>query len=233
MSRAASSKAPGRLFSVLGFVVTLSIWRWAAHQTGPIWLAALIALAAPALIFPIVGMGRSSLDHDPPLVHAMRVTRIVHFLTMTSMGVALISVAITADQLPWGKFPFPAAIADALTAVAGFAVLLTVINLAARGLGAPWAISLSKRLATDWLYARTRNPMMLCLILFLICFGLHLRSALFLGWIVVVFVPAMAVFLHSYEERELEIRFGPSYRQYRSATPMFFPRLRGARPRPL
>jgi protein-S-isoprenylcysteine O-methyltransferase Ste14 len=41
-----------------------------------------------------------------------------------------------------------------------------------------------------------------------------------------VFVPAMIVFVHVYEERELEIRFGPSYEQYRAGTPMFLPRLR-------
>lgn len=225
MSDAASSQIPGRIFSILGFIVTLLIWKWVAHQSDPVWLAPIIAVVIPLLAFPVIWIGRSSLDRHPTSVHTALTTRIVHFFVMTLMGSALIAAVVAANQLAWGLFPFPAAIAGALTVFTSAAVLLTVMNLAARGLGAPWAISLSKRLATDWLYSRTRNPMMLCLVLFLLCLGLQLRSFLFLAWVAGVFVPVMIVFLHFYEERELEIRFGASYQQYRTCTPMFFPRL--------
>lgn len=226
MRDASTSQLSGRIFSVLGFVATLFIWRWAAHQSDPIWLPPLIALALPLFIFPVTWIGRSSLDHDPTLAHTTTITRVVHFLLMVVTGSALISAVVAASHISWGSFPFPSAVAGVLTAITGLAVLLTVINLAARGLGAPWAISLSKRLATDWLYSRSRNPMVVCMVMFLLCLGLQLRSLLFLGWVAAVFVPAMTVFLHFYEERELEIRFGASYQQYRATTPMFFPRLR-------
>jgi len=39
--------------------------------------------------------------------------------------------------------------------------LLTVINLALKGFGAPFFIVLSRKLAADWLYAWTRDPMVL------------------------------------------------------------------------
>jgi len=42
--------------------------------------------------------------------------------------------------------------------ISGAAFLLTVINLALKGLGAPFAIALSKKVATGWMYAWTRNP---------------------------------------------------------------------------
>lgn len=216
----------GRILSILGFVVTLFIWRWAARQSDPTWVAPLIALAVPLFVFPITWIGRSSLDHHPTPDHTTQTTRVVHFLMMIVIGTALISAVVAAGHIRWRSFPFPSTIGGTLTAISGAFVLLTVVNLAVRGLGAPWAISLSRRLATDWLYARTRNPMVFCLVLFLFCLGLQLRSALFLAWVALVLIPAMTVFLHFYEERELEIRFGASYRQYRSTTPMFFPRLR-------
>jgi protein-S-isoprenylcysteine O-methyltransferase Ste14 len=37
----------------------------------------------------------------------------------------------------------------------------------------------------------------------------------------------LLVFVKVYEERELEIRFGDSYRTYRSRTPLLFPRKPG------
>lgn len=226
MSHAVNARIPGRIFSILAFVATLVLWNWMARPTHPLWFPPLIALLIPLLVFPVVWIGRSSLDRAPTAAYADPVTRVIHFLMMCVIGSALICAALASDRLPWGKLPFPSRLADTLTALTAVAVLFTVLNLAIRGLGAPWAISLSKRLATDWLYARTRNPMLLCVMLFLFCFGLHLHSALFLAWVVIVFIPAMFIFVRFYEERELEIRFGPSYREYRAHTPMFLPRLR-------
>jgi len=221
-----SSQLRGRIFSILAFGLSLLLWRWAAHQTGSVWPPAALALAVPALTLPVVWVGRSSLARDQTAWHAVNVTRIVHFLVGSFLGVALISAVLAAERLPWARIPFPGKLADLLTTISAIAVLFTVLNLAVRGLGAPWAIVLSHRLATDWLYARTRNPMVFCLIVFLVCFGLRLHSALFLAWVALVFTPAMMLFLHFYEERELQIRFGESYVRYRSVTPMFWPRLR-------
>jgi protein-S-isoprenylcysteine O-methyltransferase Ste14 len=43
-------------------------------------------------------------------------------------------------------------------------------------------------------------------------------------WALILVTPALLVFVKVYEERELEIRFGTSYLEYRSRTPMLFPR---------
>jgi protein-S-isoprenylcysteine O-methyltransferase Ste14 len=101
---------------------------------------------------------------------------------------------------------------------------MTVVNLALRGLGAPFAIALSRRLASDWMYAWTRNPMVLSLLAFLLSTGLWLRSLWFILWVLALPTPVMLAFLKWFEERELEIRFGQSYRDYSARTPMLWPR---------
>jgi protein-S-isoprenylcysteine O-methyltransferase Ste14 len=104
------------------------------------------------------------------------------------------------------------------------AVLLTMVNLALKGLGAPFAIALSKKLAADWMYAWTRNPMVLAVLALLLSLGVWFQSALFVLWALFIFTPALLVFVKVYEERELDIRFGASYLEYKSKTPMLFPR---------
>ena len=108
--------------------------------------------------------------------------------------------------------------------VAARVLLSTVVNLALQRLGAPFAVALTRRLATSWLYGWTRNPMVLSAFVFLTGLGLWLQSTLFLLWVVGLFTPAILVFLKVYEERELEVRFGASYLEYRANTPMLWPR---------
>jgi protein-S-isoprenylcysteine O-methyltransferase Ste14 len=103
------------------------------------------------------------------------------------------------------------------------ATILTVVNLAVRGLGAPFAIALSRRLATDWMYRWTRNPMVLAVLAFLLSFGVWIRSTLFVVWVLLLVAPAWLYFLKVYEERELEIRFGEPYLEYKARTPMLLP----------
>jgi len=66
--------------------------------------------------------------------------------------------------------------------------------------------------------------MVLALLAFLLSLGIWFQSTLFVLWVLILFAPVMLVFVKVYEERELEIRFGASYREYKSRTPMLFPR---------
>jgi protein-S-isoprenylcysteine O-methyltransferase Ste14 len=111
-----------------------------------------------------------------------------------------------------------------LAIITGAAFLLTVVNLALKGLGAPFFIALSRKLAADWLYAWTRNPMLLAVLAFFLSLGIWFRSTLFVLWVLILFAPALLFFVKVYEERELEVRFGAPYREYKSRTPMLFPR---------
>lgn len=111
-----------------------------------------------------------------------------------------------------------------LMLIGGLAVLFVIFNLAIKGLGAPFAVSFTRVVAAEWMYAWTRNPMVVSALAFLVGLGLWLQSALFLVWLLVVVSPAFFIFLRVYEERELEIRFGEAYLEYKSKTPMFIPR---------
>ena len=111
-----------------------------------------------------------------------------------------------------------------LVVITGTALLFSMINLALKGLGAPFAIALSKKLAVDWMYAWTRNPMVLAALVFLLSLGVWFQSALFMLWVLILFAPALLFSVKVYEERELEIRFGASYLEYKSRTPMLFPK---------
>ncbi len=116
----------------------------------------------------------------------------------------------------------------ALVVLTSAATAVTIVNLALRGCGAPFGIALSRRLAIDWLYAWTRNPMVLATLALLVSLGLWFQSSLFILWVLLLVVPALLFFVKVFEERELEIRFGEPYHRYRAQTPMLLPR----RPKP-
>ena len=58
---------------------------------------------------------------------------------------------------------------------------------------------------------------------FFLSLGIWFQSALFVLWALILFAPALLFFVKVYEERELEFRFGVSYQEYKSKTPMLFP----------
>jgi len=176
------------------------------------------------LVYPMVLAGRRLLDARPTPERAMFMTAVMHAVLMALFGVAIIKAIQTAGSWRGIAIPVPHAIATLLLYITGGTALLTVLNLALRGLGAPFAVALSRRLATDWLYSRTRNPMVLATLAGLLAVGLWLQSALFLIWVIVLVTPALIFFVKVYEERELEIRFGTSYKEYRERTSFLWPR---------
>jgi protein-S-isoprenylcysteine O-methyltransferase Ste14 len=176
------------------------------------------------LVFPIVWVGRMLLDRHPTQSRAVWVTTFVHFFLMILLGSAIIRAAITYRDWSGWTMPVPAGVGLFLVAITSLAALLTVVNLALKGLGAPFAIALSKKLTADWFYAWTRNPMVLATLAFLLALGIWFRSTLFVLWVLFLVTPAWVAFVKVYEERELEIRFGASYLEYKARTPMFIPR---------
>ncbi|MEJ2600034.1 MAG: hypothetical protein P8Z00_16995 [Anaerolineales bacterium] len=59
---------------------------------------------------------------------------------------------------------------------------------------------------------------------FLLSLGIWYQSGLFVVWVLLLVTPAWLAFVVFYEERELEIRFGASYLEYKAKTPLLFPR---------
>jgi len=175
------------------------------------------------LTFPIVWLGRKMLDKQPTINRAVRITMFIHFGLGLTIGIPFVRVVTTNPDWSGWSLPVPSVIGLIMTIITGAASLIVVINLALKGFGAP-GILLSRKLAADWLYARTRNPMVITGIAFFLSLGIWFQSVLLLIWVLILFVPAILFFVKVFEERELELRFGASYLEYKTRTPMFFPK---------
>lgn len=212
------------LVRIILFGSTIPYWLWLARQ--PLSLAAIFAclILGVAAGYPIVWLGRRLLDARPTKERMQWVTTGVHFILLLFLGTAIIAAVLTAEQWRGWVIPLDPRISYVLMVTTSLAALATVINLALRGWGSPFAIALTRKLATDWMYAWTRNPMVLTTMAFFVAFGLWKQSALFVAWVLFWLVPAFLFFLKVYEERELEIRLGKAYLEYQAKTPFMWPR---------
>jgi protein-S-isoprenylcysteine O-methyltransferase Ste14 len=208
--------------ALLAFIL-LVFW-WVSDVHIPIGINLSIIVGGVLLTFPLVWIGRKILDQQPTMSRAVWVTTFVHFGLGFTLGVPLVRALTT--HLDWSGWvlSIPTEFGWVLVVVTGAASFIVVANLALRGLGAPFFIALSRKLAVDWLYAWTRNPMVLAGLAFFLSLGIWFQSFLFVLWVLIVFTPALLFFVKTYEERELEIRFGASYTEYKSRTPMLLPR---------
>ncbi len=200
------------------------VWGWMLEAKLSFATNLAIIIVAPLLVYPLVWLGRRILDRDPTPSRIIWMTTVVHIGVGGLFGMVVIRALLTYADWRGLLLPIPTEVGLVLAIITGIALALTVANLALKGLGAPFYLALSKRLAVDWMYAWTRNPMVLAALAFLVSLGLWYRSAAFVLWAVIVVAPALLFFVRTYEERELELRFGSSYLAYRSRTPMLFPR---------
>ncbi|MGD0697478.1 MAG: isoprenylcysteine carboxylmethyltransferase family protein [Terriglobia bacterium] len=200
------------------------LWWWASNTLLSNVMNLYMIVGGVLLVFPLVWLGRKILDRHLTTSGVAWITTFVQFAVGTLFGLAIIRAVTTHQDWSDWVLPVPAEIGLLLAIITGAAFLLTVVNLALKGFGAPFFIALSRKLAADWLYAWTRNPMVLAGLAFLLSLGIWFQSALFVLWVLILFAPALLVFVKVYEERELEFRFGASYLEYKSRTPMLFPR---------
>jgi protein-S-isoprenylcysteine O-methyltransferase Ste14 len=213
-----------RILRLAGLAATIAVWVWARDaERSPAGNLVLI-WCAPLLAYPVTLAGRRALDAHPLAIRAERVNVPVHFAMMMALGAGIFPAIRLAAQSPGTLMPVPRPLALALLIVTGVAAAAAVANLALRGLGAPFAVKLSSRLATGWMYAWTRNPMLLATLSFLLSLGLWNQSRWFVVWLVTNVAPGLIFFVWWYEERELSLRFGPPYDAYRERTPMLLPR---------
>jgi len=205
-------------------VFTWFLWWWALNTPLSNVMNLSIIVGGVLLVFPLVWLGRKILDRHLTTSGVAWITTFVQFAVGNLFGLAIIRAVTTHQDWSDWVLPVPATIGLLLALITGAAFLLTVVNLALKGFGAPFFIALSRKLAADWFYAWTRNPMALAALAFLLSVGIWFQSALFVLWVLILFAPALLFFLKVYEERELEFRFGASYLEYKARTPMLFPR---------
>jgi protein-S-isoprenylcysteine O-methyltransferase Ste14 len=221
----------GTMRQVIEFLVRVAllafiwfIWWWALNAPLSNVMNLSIIVGGVLLVFPLAWLGRKILNRHQTISRVAWTTTFVHFALGFLFGVPIIRAVTTHQDWSGWVLPVPSEIGLALVIISGAAFLLTVVNLALKGFGAPFFIALTRKLAADWLYAWTRNPMVLAALAFLLSLGIWFQSVLFVLWVLILFAPALLVFEKVYEERELEIRFGTSYLEYKSRTPMLFPR---------
>lgn len=217
------------LLAAIAFVATLWFFGWALSASLPVQRDVILVAVSTLLAVPIVWVARLFLDRRPTVQRAAWLSTAVHALLMALFGFAIIRAFHVGAHWHDVGLPVPRSIATPLFCLAGIFAAFTVVNLAIKGLGAPFAIALSRRLATGWLYARTRNPMVLATFVWLVAAAAWLQSVMFLAWTLLLALPAWIAFLKVYEERELEIRFGDAYRAYKATTPFMLPRFRRRR----
>ncbi len=171
------------------------------------------------------------LRRHPTRSNAERSSRIMHFLFFAYWGIPTIVVlfypGLTHMDDALGLSPLPMrplfVVLGILLAVPGL-YLSVVTNKALRALGSGAnAFRLTKVVVAQDIYQRTRNPMSLGFYLVTLASTLILGSTSLTLAVLLGLIPSHLFFLKYFEEKELELRFGESYVEYRKRVPFLFP----------
>ncbi len=172
------------------------------------------------------------LRRNPTRVNAEKSSRIMHFLFFSGLGapflVALIFPGLNNLDRLLGLPPLPFApvclAIGVLLALPGL-YLLGASNRLLRAIGSGAnAFRLTQRIVAGDVYQYSRNPMSLGYYLAALSIALLCGSSLLTLYVLLGIIPAHLFFLKFFEERELELRFGQTYQQYRQKVPFLFPR---------
>ncbi len=212
-----------RLVNFAGMVLTWVILLWLAETPLSQTAMMVIAVAGILVLIPIILISRRLLDREPTIEKAQEVTTLVHYAVAILLGSSVVAATRFTLEEPVWQLALPPWLGLLLVVISSILLLAVVLNLALKGLGAPFAVALTRMVAAEWFYAWTRNPMILSALLLLAGIGMWLQSGLYLLWLLLFVFPATLIFIAFYEERELEIRFGQSYLDYKDRTPRLFP----------
>jgi protein-S-isoprenylcysteine O-methyltransferase Ste14 len=195
-----------------------------------------IYFAIAALVAFVAGVGMLGfwVRVSPTRAVGERASRIAHVLFFAGLGapfmVALVSPGVTQLDALLGLDPPPMRTAGIV-----LGVLLTIpglyfftgSNKALRALGTGAnAFRLTQRVVGADVYRMTRNPMSFGYYLLCLAIGLFAGSTSLTLYVIFGIIPAHIFFLKYFEERELALRFGPSYEQYKRTVPFLAPHIR-------
>jgi len=190
----------------------------------------LIGSAALAVGAAVLG---TWLRRNPDRENAEKSSRVMHFLFFAGQiippviglfypGWRRLDPLAGLPPLPWKTLFL---ILGIILAVPGF-YFLGVTNKLLRTLGSGTnAFVLTKRVVNDDIYRRTRNPMSLGFYLLALGTAFVMGSTFATVAVVLAVIPAHILFLKYFEEKELELRFGQPYLEYKKTVPFLLPRL--------
>ena len=171
------------------------------------------------------------LRKNPSRENAEKSSRVMHFLFFIGLvgpgltllftpGVTHLDALVGMDPLPWRPFFIGLGLLLGLPGL----YFLGASNKLLRALGSGAnAFRLTEKIVAADVYRRTRNPMSLGYYLGWLALGLIFGSRTLTLIVLLGVIPAHLVFLKFFEERELELRFGEGYKEYKGKVPFLFP----------
>ncbi len=171
--------------------------------------------------------GRKAAENSSRVLHGVFwVGMVAPSLAVTvSPGLTRLDGALGLPSLPLRRQA--RVLGAALFALGTFFMVASNRALRALGQGTN-AFILTRQVVGQDVYRHTRNPMSLGLYLQSVGLGLALGSTSITGGALLGTIPVHVLFLKYFEERELELRFGESYVEYRERVPFLLPAQRPA-----
>ena len=171
------------------------------------------------------------LRRQPSKTNAEKFSRIMHFLYFAGLGlpvaISLFYPGLTHlddlvgfNPLPWKTVFLVAGIILMVPGLYFFAVSNKLLR--ALGSGAN-AFRLTRQIVAADIYQYTRNPMSLGYYLGALGLGFISGSTLLTVYVLLGIIPAHLFFLKFFEEYELELRLGASYKAYKQKTSFLIP----------
>lgn len=172
------------------------------------------------------------LRKHPSKVNAEKSSRIVHFLFFAALGapflILLFYPGLTQLDELVGLNPLPFKplflIIGVVLAMPGLYLLGISNKLVRTQGGGANAFRLTRQIVEGNIYRYTRNPMSLGYYLFALSVGFISGSTLLTFGVLLGLIPAHIFFLKYFEELELELRFGESYKEYKQKVPFLIPK---------
>ncbi len=189
----------------------------------------LLGLFAFVLGFVVLGI---LLRKHPAKENAEKFSRIIHFLFFAGLGapfvVAFFYPGLThldglvgLSSLPLKLFFL---IVGIVLAIPGLYFMgVSFLSLRSQGSGAN-AFKLTKRVVEKSVYQHTRNPMSFGYYLCWLAIGFISGSSLLTLFALIGIIPVHVFCLKFFEEYELELRFGESYKQYKKRVAFLIPK---------
>lgn len=131
--------------------------------------------------------------------------------------------------LPHFAFSWWSLVPSVFLLVIGYLLWLPTLIAFARTRGTPVPFNPPPKLITTGLYVHVRNPMLLGLFLVLLGLGILFGSISLIFIFTPIFILINVLYVKAIEEKEMELKFGEEYLEYKKRVPMFIPRLRKGR----
>jgi len=190
------------------------------------------ALGVVAFLAGSAGLGRrlERVKTDRAARSYSRVSHALFWLCLIAPGlVGFVSPGLTHYDEVLGVPPLPARpvtlIVGGVLVAAGLWLMAAANHALAKLGGGRAAFLLTERVVSEGIYRRTRNPMSLGFYMACVGVGLAAGSTVLTLGALGLIVPAHVFNLRYFEERELALRYGNSYLQYKADTPFLFPEI--------